>query len=405
MDVGNTISYRASGLRSGTRYEFVVRAIIGSRTSDWSASDDATTWTPTPDPPDPEPEVSRPTGLSATAVSWSEVEVTWNAVSGGDSYDIQMMESGGPWGDTVDAGAGTSYSYTGLTMNTSYGIRVRTVDGSRTSGWTASVSATTEVQPPGNPAATAESANSVRVSWDAVSGADRYDLRRREDGGSWGAPVSAGTGTEYLVGGLAAETRHDFELRTVAASRTSDWTASVSATTPPEVGPPTLLSATAVSWREIAVVWKFVPGADRYELQRSRRGGPWGATVDAGAEPGFEDTGLIGNMVYSYRVRSVAGTGRSAWTAPASTSTEVQPPENPTGDRGVGELGPGDLGCGLQDRPLRDPSPRGRRFVGRARERRYGDRVPGRRSGGGDALRLRVAVGGGAAGPRTGPPR
>ena len=55
--------------------------------------------------------MSRPTGLTATAVSPSEVEVTWSAVSGADGYDIQMMESGGSWGDTVDAGAGTSFSY------------------------------------------------------------------------------------------------------------------------------------------------------------------------------------------------------------------------------------------------------------------------------------------------------
>ena len=326
-DAGSGTSYRAGGLRSNTNYSFEVRTVDGSRTSDWSSSADATTW-PRPTPP---PEVRRPTGLTATAVSWSEVEVSWTAVSGADSYDIQRMESGGSWGDTVDAGAGTSYSYTGLTMNTEYSIRVRTVDGSRTSGWTASVSATTEVQPPGNPEANEESASSVRVTWDSIPGADRYDIRYREDGGSWGSPVNVGSATEYLVGSLTAATRHDFELRTVAGSRTSDWTASVSATTPsPDPDPPANFRSTGATATTVALGWDAVSGADHYRIRRAASGeSGWESfTVETTSAV---DEGLEPTTTYRYQIQTVPAEGRPSAPGGRPTSLPVRrgPPFTP----------------------------------------------------------------------------
>ena len=207
-------------------------------------------------------------------------------------------------------------------MNTEYSIRVRTVDGSRTSGWTAAVSATTEVQPPGNPEANEESASSVRVTWEAVSGADRYDLRYREDGGSWGSPVNVGSATEYLVGSLTAATRYDFQLRAVAGSRTSDWTASVSATTrSPVPDPPANFRSTGATATTVALGWDAVSGADRYRIRRAASGeNDWESfTVETTSAV---DEGLDPATAYRYQIQTVAAEGRpSEWSAPALSVT------------------------------------------------------------------------------------
>ena len=316
VDSQTTNTYSDTGLSPGTTYWYRVTASnSGGSVSD---EDSATTHRR----PTPTPEVRRPTGLAATAVSWSEVEVSWTAVSGADSYDIQRMESGGSWGDTVDAGAGTSFSYTGLTMNTEYSIRVRTVDGSRTSGWTASVSATTDVQPPENLEANEESASSARVTWDAVSGADRYDLRYREDGGSWGSPVNVGSATEYLVGSLTAATLHDFQLRAVAGSRTSDWTASVSATTSvPDPDPPANFRSTGATATTVALGWDAVSGADHYRIRRAANGESGWESFTVETTSAVDD-GLDPTTTYRYQIQTVPAEGRpSEWSAPALSVT------------------------------------------------------------------------------------
>ena len=317
VDAGTGTSHSYTGLAAETEYDFRVRTVDGSRTSDWTASVSATT------PPLPLPEVNPPTGLGATAVSWSEIEVVWQSVAGADRFDLQRSRNGGPWGATVDAGAGTAFDDTGLAGNSRYSYRLRTVAGSRESEWTAAVSATTEVQPPANPAATAESPSSVRVTWEAIAGADRYDLRRSEDGGSWGSPVNVGTGTEFLMSGLTAETRYGFQLRTVAGSRTSDWTASVSATTGsvPTPDPPTDFRSTGATATTVALRWDAVSGAARYRIRRAARG-----------ESGWErfkvettsavDEDLDPATTYRYQIQAVPAEGRpSAWSAPALSVT------------------------------------------------------------------------------------
>jgi len=62
-----------------------------------------------------------PTGLTATPVSSSQINVAWNAVSGATGYDVERNSV------IVASPATNSYSDTGLVPNTSYSYRVRSV--------------------------------------------------------------------------------------------------------------------------------------------------------------------------------------------------------------------------------------------------------------------------------------
>lgn len=66
--------------------------------------------------------LAAPTGLTATAVSSSQIDLSWNAVTGATGYDIER-DGAVIATDNVT----TSYSDTGLTQNTTYTYRVRTV--------------------------------------------------------------------------------------------------------------------------------------------------------------------------------------------------------------------------------------------------------------------------------------
>ena len=64
-----------------------------------------------------------PTGLEATAISNTEIDLTWDAVTGASGYDIERD-------GTVIATdhSSTTYNDTGLTLNTEYEYRVRAVE-------------------------------------------------------------------------------------------------------------------------------------------------------------------------------------------------------------------------------------------------------------------------------------
>ena len=63
---------------------------------------------------------SAPTGLSATAISSSQINLSWSAVSGATSYTIyRSTTSGGPY-SSVGTSSTTSFSNTGLSASTTY---------------------------------------------------------------------------------------------------------------------------------------------------------------------------------------------------------------------------------------------------------------------------------------------
>lgn len=79
---------------------------------------------------------SVPTGLTATAASSSQINVTWNAVSGATGYDLEVD------GTTV-SNVTSPYSHTGLALGSTHSYRVRAKNSAGSSSWSSTVSRTT----------------------------------------------------------------------------------------------------------------------------------------------------------------------------------------------------------------------------------------------------------------------
>jgi len=82
-----------------------------------------------------------PGGVTATAVSTSQVSVSWDAVPGADSYEV-WRSTGGLFAQ-VGAPAGAAFVDNSVVANTTYLYRVRTLDGADTSAFSPSEPATT----------------------------------------------------------------------------------------------------------------------------------------------------------------------------------------------------------------------------------------------------------------------
>jgi subtilisin-like proprotein convertase family protein len=89
---------------------------------------------------------SPPTGVTATAASASQINVSWTASAGATSYNIlRSTTSGGPY-TQVGTSATTSFADSGLSCNTTYYYVVQAV-GACASGNSAQASATTSACP------------------------------------------------------------------------------------------------------------------------------------------------------------------------------------------------------------------------------------------------------------------
>lgn len=308
-------NFADTGLNSATAYFYVIQAVNSSGSSTSSAQVSATT------------QLATPLGLAATAVSTSQVNLTWNAVFGATSYSVQRgTSSGGPY-SPVGSPGGSSFANTGLSSGTGYFYVVQAVNVSGTSAVSAEVSTITLPGPPAGVVAAPISASEIDLSWAGVVGASGYTVKRSPTSGGPYATIGSPGTTAFADTGLTPDTTYFYVVSAVDASGSSVGSSQVSATT--VLAAPTGVVASAVSPSEIDLSWSPVGGATSYKVQRSASsGGPY-ATVGSPATPTFANTGLSPGTTYFYVVQAVDVAG------PSASSTQVSAITVPAGPLGL----------------------------------------------------------------------
>jgi len=142
-NVGAGVSnYNNGGLSPGSTWYYRVRAYEGAEVSAWSNTANATTLDVAP---------ASPTGLNATAVSASRINLSWIDQAGNESgYRVERSANGvSGWSSIASnlSANSTSYSNTGLAASTQYFYRVFAFNTAGDSGSSNIANATTEAPP------------------------------------------------------------------------------------------------------------------------------------------------------------------------------------------------------------------------------------------------------------------
>lgn len=182
----------------------------------------------------PSTACATPTGLAAGSVTTSGATLTWGAVSGAVSYNLQYKTSAATTYTTVNT-TSTSFALTGLVENTTYNIQVQAVCGTASSAYTSTGSFTTasSVATCGTVASLASSnvtSNSATVSWGAVSGAVSYNLQYKTAAATSFTTTNV-TGTSVSFTGLSASTTYNYQVQAVCSGATGAYSSLASFTT------------------------------------------------------------------------------------------------------------------------------------------------------------------------------
>lgn len=224
-------SVTITSLSAATAYEYEVQAVCTSGTGSFSSASTFTTLAP---------PCSVPTGLSVSAIDTDIAVLTWVAVSGAVSYDIQYRVVGATSWITTSSTT-NSISLSGLATATPYEFQVQVVCTSGTSGYGAAVSFATSAAPaacaiPGLsiPAATSIGSISAVLHWQFVPGATNYGIRYHVAGApSWVYTTST---TNYkTISGLVPSSVYEFQVRANCSAGSSGYNASSLFTTKPGI--------------------------------------------------------------------------------------------------------------------------------------------------------------------------
>jgi len=372
-------SHTITGLTPATTYYFVIRAIqfrldasealtaTEDDTSEWSAPFTGTTRSHKP---------SVPTALNVAPRTESTIWLSWVHEDGdatgtpptGDATSYTIEWRRGSSRGTINVEGRTNYLHTNRSPNTDYYYRVRANNAGGSSQWypnpnygTATgdsdietctdtdltndvegcdeieikgTTSATALMPPSNITTEAVTNQSIKLSWDAVTGATGYEIQRWAEA-AWEilpADGTVGGGGDLVPGGTTTFTHTDvggaapgpglhhteyYVIRTVSQGGVaSTWSGLVTGTTKPTdpTAAPTL-TLVPTGQTMVRLTWNEVPGATGYKVEyledaavtadfANDRITPLSFTE--GASPTYKThTGLKVGTRYSYRITAM----------------------------------------------------------------------------------------------------
>jgi len=228
-------TYNNTGLAASTSYSYTVTAIdaAGNESSQCTAVSATTQAAVVVDTTRP----ARPSGLAASAISSSQINLSWNASTDNVGVTGYKIYRGGVYLATA---TGITYSNTGLSASTAYSYQVSAIDAagnesykSYTASATTKAAAVVDTTRPSRPAGlsvSAVSASQINLSWLASTdnvGVTGYKIYRG------GVYLITASGVSHSDTGLSASTAYSYQVSAIdAAGNESYKSLSVSATTP-----------------------------------------------------------------------------------------------------------------------------------------------------------------------------
>ena len=255
-DIGTTAANATSytdndtALSDGTLYYYQVSAT--NATGDSAFSNEASGTTP----------LAAPTSATATAVSSTQINLTWIDNSASETgYKIERKTgSGGTYAQIDQVGPNMqSYTDSGLAPNTKYFYRIRATNGTIDSAYSNTPSATTLLNAPAAPSnltITSVLSNQISLSWsDNSNNETGFKIQRKTgvEGTYADIRTTAANVTTYADSGLTDGTLYYYRVSATNATGDSAFSNEASGTTP--LAAPTSATATAVSSTQINLTW------------------------------------------------------------------------------------------------------------------------------------------------------
>lgn len=251
--------------------------------------------------------------------------VSWDAVSGAESYDIYRKFEDGKWKKVDEMTAETLEWTDDLTGQKSgcYYYTVRARSAVARSGY---VSSEAVRYLPAPTFTVANEVGGVKVQWETVDGAVQYRVYRKTAESGWKRIATLKSSVlSYMDQTAESGTEYFYTVRAVSGSSISGYDPAGQGCcylAAPEV-------TAACSAGTSTVSWDAIDGAEIYQIYRKFSGKSWKRLTEVDAETlNWKDdlTGQDGGTVCSYTVRAKSELGRSSYVS-SETVTYLKPPD------------------------------------------------------------------------------
>jgi hypothetical protein len=280
------------------------------------------------------PAPPAPSTPGLTAVSSSEIDLTWTEQAGSNQTGLNILRCTGSCTPTLTVGqagaTATTYHDTGLAGATTYSYIVQAFNSGGSANSGVATTATLTPPPPTAPSAptlSVVSSSEIDLAWSGGSGQTSFNVLRCTGTCTPSASIGsvAGNVFSYKNTGLAASTTYTYAVQGVNAGGAGTSGPSIATTqAPPTLSAPSNLKASAVRTgkkRKVNLSWTngANPGVnddiERCDGTCTSTSGTWAQIAQvSGTSTSYSDTSVSATTTYSYRVRAQSGSMFSGYS-------------------------------------------------------------------------------------------
>ena len=252
--------------------------------------------------------------LSITTSS-GKPKLSWNAVDGAVKYWVYRSTDGKNF-SYYDKTTNTTYTNSSTTIGTTYYYKVKAVNANGAAS-AYSVAKSIQCKPAAPSVSINRSNGKPKLSWKAVSGAEKYWIYRSTDGKEF-KYFDSTTKTSYTNSGAASGTKYYYRVKAVAVVNGKNVTSANSSTKSlfTSLAKPSVSITTSNGKPKLT--WKAVTGADKYYIYRSTDGKNF-SYWDSTTKTTYINSGAKKNTKYYYKVKAVCASNSNANSAQSAT--------------------------------------------------------------------------------------
>lgn len=290
----SSTKYTDKKLSSGTTYYYKIKAVRGSYKSDYS---DRVQCKPLP------PATSK---FKAESVSYNEIKLSWNKVTGATKYVIYRStkeKSGFKKIETINNADTLTFTDSKLTTGTKYYYRIYTyVD--KAKGGYKTASATPITNAPSNFVADNISSTSIKLTWDEPAGATGYIIYRSTESDKTGfTELATVQEDKYIDRNLTLGQAYYYKVQSVrnGVKGKTSGVYGIHATIP---GVKNLTATGSSNEDYIKLAWEESDDATSYLIERSIDDGDFRfvGELNSNKTSYIDDDNIKSGKLYTYRV-------------------------------------------------------------------------------------------------------
>ena len=247
----------------------------------------------------------QPTLKISVVSSTGKLKLSWGKVEGATEYELYRSTDGGKTYSLLTTATGTIVTNTSATAGNTYYYMVKAIhsESGASSALSSAVSGTCDLPRPTLKIVAVSSTGKLKLSWNKVEGASKYELYRSTDGGETYSLLTTTTGTSVTNTSAAAGDKYYYKVKAIHSNSSANSALSSAVSGTCDLARPEATVKLNSSGKPV-VSWEKVSGATKYTIYIYDADGKLVKTVST-TSLNLVHSSAVKGKTYSYRIVAV----------------------------------------------------------------------------------------------------